>query len=147
MKPDQRFTGKSMRFWAHAKFLSEQIGYSQRGTSQLRVYSAAEAREVVVRSGLSCDDRLLGNVVEYPNWRTDALNQIVAPLFMNWEEAAAAFEAVRAKTRPTKPLPMNKQKGEKRHPAYLAGMVGMYAENVLGPDGFVDDARRLSVLT
>ncbi|HBK07239.1 MAG TPA: hypothetical protein DDZ81_15535 [Acetobacteraceae bacterium] len=42
---------------------------------------------------------------------------------------------------------MNKQKGEKKHPAYLAGLVGMIAESVLGPTGFIDDARRLSVLT
>ena len=42
---------------------------------------------------------------------------------------------------------MNKQKGEKRHHAYLASLVAMIAEKVLGPNGFMDDARQLSVLT
>lgn len=100
-----------------------------------------------MRSTLTPDDKLLADVIKYLNWRAGVLNQTVAPLFMNREEAAAAFESVRRKTRPTKPLPMNKQKGEKRHNAYLASLVAMIAENVLGPNGFVDDARRLSVLT
>jgi hypothetical protein len=42
---------------------------------------------------------------------------------------------------------MNKQKGEKRHPSYLASIVGMIAESVVGPEGFIDDARRLAILT
>jgi hypothetical protein len=147
MRPDQRFVGRSTRFWAHAKFLSEQIGYSQRGTSQLRLHTTDEARAVLLKSTLSCDDLLISDVIQYLNWRTHALNKIVAPLFMDRGEAAREFEKVRTKTRPTKPLPMNKQKGEKRHPAYLAGLVAMIAENVLGPHGFIDDARMLSVLT
>jgi len=147
VKPDSRFLGRSLRFWAHAKFLSEQIGYSQRKASQLRTYTVAEAGEVLVRSTLSRDDKLLSDVTQYLNWRADTLNQTVAPLFMDREQAAAAFEVVRTETCPTKPLPMNKQKGEKRHPAYLASLVAMIAEKVLGADGFIDDARKLSVLT
>jgi hypothetical protein len=41
---------------------------------------------------------------------------------------------------------MNKQKGEKRHVAYLSSMVSMIAESVVGPNGYVDDARRLAFL-
>lgn len=153
MKPDPRFLGRSLRFWGNAKFLSEQIGYSQRGSGQLRRYTAQEARMVLTDSDLfahsrrKANDELIAEVIEYLNWRAEVLNQKVAPLFMNREQAAAEFEAVRSRTRPTKPLPMNKQKGEKRHPAYLASLVGMIAESVLGPTGFIDDARRLSVLT
>jgi hypothetical protein len=153
VKPDRRFLGRSLRFWGNAKFLSEQIGYSQRGSRQLRHYTAQEARSVLIksdlfaRSHLTANDKLIAEVIEYLNWRADVLNQTVAPLFMNREQAAVEFEMVRARTRPTKPPPMNKQKGEKRHPAYLASLVGMIAESVLGPTGFIDDARRLSVLT
>lgn len=153
MKPNSRFLDRSLRFWANAKFLSEQIGYSQRGSGQLRQYTIHEAHKVLVASDLFPhsrrieNDDLISDVIAYLNWRANVLNQKVAPLFMNREQAAVEFEKVRLRTRPTKQLPMNKQKGEKRHPAYLSSLVGMIAESVLGPAGFIDDARRLSVLT
>ena len=82
MKPDPRFIGRSKRFWAHAKFLSEQIGYSLRGSSQLRLYTTAEVRTILVRDRLTVDDKIVADVIEYLNWRANALNKIVAPLFM-----------------------------------------------------------------
>lgn len=75
------------------------------------------------------------------------LNEHVAGQFMDRAQAAVEFAKMRNRLPPTKSLPMNKQKGEKRHPAYLASMVAMTAESVFGPDGFVDDARKLSILT
>ncbi len=102
---------------------------------------------MLVERGFTVDGNLLGEVVAYLNWRAEILNKQVAHLFMDGKEAAEEFEKIYERTRPTKPLAINKQKGEKRHPAYLAGMVGMIAESVVGPDGFVDDARRLSIVT
>ena len=153
MKPDKRFLGRPMRFWAHAKFLSEQIGYSKRGTGCLRKYDIREARKVLMDADIFTsgrqvsDDGLIADVIEYLNWRSDILNEKIAPLFMCREKAAEEFKTVQLRTQPTKPLPMNKQKGDNRHPAYLASLVGMIAESVLGPSGFIDDARRLSVIT
>jgi hypothetical protein len=147
MKPDSRFIGRSKRFWAHAKLLSEQIGYSVRGGSQLRLYTSQEVRTILTRDTLTIDDKIVADVIEYLNWRSETLNRIVEPLLMKREQAALEFERVREETRPTKSHAFNKQKGEKRHPAYLAGLVGMIAEKVLGPHGFIDDARQLSVLT
>lgn len=88
----------------------------------------------------------LEDVVTYLNWRADKLNEISA-LFMDRNEAAAEFERLKAEINPARKLAMNKQKGDKRHPAYLANMVGMIAEKALGPEGFVDDARRLAIVT
>src|SRR5271166_5281905 len=102
MKPDPRFIGRSKRFWAHAKLLSEQIGYSLRGASQLRFYTAEEIRALLVRDTLTIDNKVIADVLEYLNWRAETLNRIVEPLFMNREQAAAAFEEVLRKTRPTK---------------------------------------------
>lgn len=147
MRADNRFTGKSARFWAHAKFISERVGYSQRGSDKLRSHTITEAQTILQASGLSVEKDLLSDVLAYLNWRADALNNKVSRLFMNREEAANEFKKVYEKTKPTKPLPMNKQKGEKRHPAYLASMVAMIAESIVGPSGFIDDARKLSILT
>lgn len=164
MKPDSRFLGRSMRFWAHAKFLSEQLGYTQRqpkGTpkrksaadgalpevSQARSYTVPEARDLLLRSTLSADDHLVVDVVEYLNWRACLLNRIVYPLLMNREQAALAYVQLKAKTGSARDPSMNRQTGDKKHPAYLASMVALVAESVLGSAGFIDDAQRLSVVT
>src|SRR5262249_40726096 len=96
---------------------------------------------------LTPDNDLIEDVLSYLNYRARVLNNIVQPLFMNRDEAAAEFHSLRKKLNPTKPPSMNRQKGEKRHRAYLASMVGMIAESVFGANGFVDDAQRLALLT
>ena len=147
MRADRSFVEKSARFWAHAKFISERVGYSQRMSGQLRTHSIGEAEAALKERRLAADNNLLVEVMAYLNWRAEVLNNRVAHLFMNRDEAAAEFAKVYKKTKPTKPLPKNKQKGEKRHPAYLASMVAMIAESIVGPSGFIDDARKLSILT
>ncbi len=148
MKPDTRFKSKSSRFWAYAKFLSEQGGYSKRGSGILRKYDKKELLAICAREKVAPpQDDLFNDVISYMNWRAELLNSTVSKLFMDRSEAEAAFNEIRTLTSPVKALPMNKQKGEKRHHAYLASLVAMIAENELGPDGFIDDARRLSVLT
>ncbi len=147
MKPRQKFIDRTARFWAHAKFLSEKVGYSHRGSGLLRTYNATDAMAALRDRNLTADNDLLADVLSYLNWRADILNNRVKPMFMDRPQAAAEFKKLRAKVMPVKPLPMNKQKGEKRHPAYLSSIVAMIAESVVGPDGFVDDARKLSILT
>jgi hypothetical protein len=147
MKPDARFRGKSHKFWALAKFLSERAGYSDRGTKQLKFHSVDGCRVLLGQFGLRFEERLACDVVEYLNWRSTVLNTYVEPLLMSRDSAEKEFEVVRSRVNPKKPLSMNKQKGEKAHYAYLASMVSMIAEEVVGPNGFVDDARKLSILT
>jgi hypothetical protein len=146
MRADPRFISRSPRFWAHAKYISEKLKYSDR-SKQLRTYEAIQVVAALRDRNLTPDNDLIKDVLEYLNWRAVKLNTDVAPLFMNREEAAKAFEHVRKKLRPTKLHSMNKQKGEKRHPSYLSSIVGMIAESVVGPDGFVDDTQNLTILT
>jgi hypothetical protein len=146
MRADPRYLSRPARFWAHAKYISEKVGYSDRN-KQLRLYEPFQAVAALRDRNLPPDNALLADVLEYLNWRAETLNNHVAPLFMNRDQAAAAFEAVKRKVRPTRAHSMNKQKGDKRHPSYLANIVGMIAESVVGPGGFVDDARRLAILT
>jgi hypothetical protein len=95
---------------------------------------------------LEPDNDLVADVLSYLNWRTDALNTKVAPLFMNRDQAAAEYDKLKTALKPTRGASMNKQKGEKRHVAYLSAIVSMIAEDILGADGYVDDARRLAFL-
>lgn len=116
-------------------------------SSKLRTYEAATAVAALRDRNLGEDNDLLAEVIEYLNWRANVLNTRVGPQFMDRAQAATEFEKMRERVKPKKPLPMNKQKGEKRHHAYLASLVAMLAESVLGADGFIDDARKLSILT
>jgi len=146
MRADPRFLSRSARFWAHAKYISEKLKYSDR-SQQLRTYEPTQVVAALRDRNLTPDNDLLKDVLEYLNWRALKLNRDVAPLFMNREEAAKAFEDVRRRIRPTKLHSMNKQKGDKHHPSYLSSIVGMIAESVVGPDGFVDDTQNLTILT
>lgn len=147
MRPNSVFLGKPPRFWAYVKFASEQVGYSHRKQKQLRTYSVDGVREVFQMAELCVDNVLLIEVVEYLNWRAAALNTQVAPAFMTRDQAAEAYANIIHTLHPTKPPPMNKQKGDKRHPAYLSAIVAAIAENVVGPNGFIDDVRKLAIVT
>ena len=39
MKPDQRFLKQPKHFWASVRTISQQVGYTERGTGRIRVPS------------------------------------------------------------------------------------------------------------
>jgi len=86
-------------------------------------------------------------LLAYFRHRADVLNTYVEPHLMNAKQAQRMFEEMRAKLSPTCPLPMNKQKGKKKAPAYLTGLVNMLIEaNAEGlPCEY--DPRRLTTIT
>lgn len=147
MRANPKYLTRPARFWAHAKYISEQVGYSERATKSLKTYTPKQAVAALLELAVKPDNDLLEDVLAYLNWRTQTLNQHVSKQFMNRDQAAAEYENLRKRLKSTRAPSMNKQKGEKRHVAYLSSMVGMIAENVLGPTGFIDDARRLAILT
>jgi hypothetical protein len=148
--------GQPARFWANVKLVSEQVGYSIRGprgqVKTLRKYTLADIERVYADEGLDTDftnreRAFFEHVLAYMNYRADLIQNQVQPLLMDRDQAAAAYDALRKSTGSNRAPSMNKQKGDKRHPAYLASMVSLIAEKVLGSDGFVDDARRLAVVS
>lgn len=156
MKPDLRFLNKPIRFWANVKLVSEQVGYSVRvkkGQAQtLRKYHLDDIAGVYRSEGLdphftAREKAFFDEVLSYLNYRAGVIQDSVRPLLMDRAEAAAAYGELVRSTGSQRPPSMNKQKGEKRHPSYLASMVTLIAESVLGAEGFIDDARRLSVIS
>lgn len=65
---------------------------------------------------------------EYFIFRRDLLHQHVEPNLMDAAQAKQEFARLKRKLKPRCPLPMNKQKGTKRAPAYLTGIVNMLVE-------------------
>lgn len=155
MKPNPMFLHQGLSFWAIVKYVSEQAGYTNRKTranpiSTLKLISPAEIRTLLQDRGIdhgTISEAECQLASDYICFRAALLTDEVEPALMDRAQAKLCFEETRARVRPRLPIPMNRQKGEKRHEAYLAAMVGMIAEEIFGPEGIVNDAQRLAILT
>lgn len=161
MKPVPRFANLDRSFWALVKFVSEQLGYSERvkrgQPKRLRRYAIREVVDCLASRGLDSTllasartwkpTRLGGRLIDYLNTRARILESRVEPLLMDRQEARREFNALRRRLRPKCSLPMNKQKGKKRHPAYMVGIVNMLTESALRSRRFDDSPKGLTVIT
>jgi hypothetical protein len=104
-----------------------------------------DPRHIVTAEGKSTERASL--LLEYFKYRADVLNTHVEPRLMDADKAKAVFETIHKRVMPKFPIPMNKQKGEKRLPAYLTAIVNMLIEaNAEGlPCDF--DPRELTTVT
>ena len=134
MKPDRRFVGLPKGFWAHVRSISQELGYTDRKTRQIKVPSLLDFAEALDRLSLSSahlrdKDGKPSDFAEtlhaYFLYRADLLNKEVRPLLMNAAQAEVVFNTVRKKLRSKTSIPMNKQKGAKKKPAFLTGIVNM----------------------
>lgn len=137
MKPHPRFRAMPKLFWAYVRSISEWVGYTHRGTKKVKVPSPREIRECLLALQLApesvvlSDSRLTelgGNLTAYFEQRAAVLNLEVEPSLMDAVQAASMFKRLRKELGVTAPIAMNKQKGKKRTPAYLTGMVAMLVD-------------------
>jgi len=155
----KRYGGQPREFWAHVRLVSEHLGYSppaRKGQRKgLRRFTMKDLARALSERGLATDHVLAGSsptefgqlLEGYLNHRADVLEHEVEPALMREDEARRAFERLRKEYRPTCSLPMNKQKGEKRHEAYLVGIVNILTQATLGDETFDDGPRQLTVAT
>lgn len=135
MKPDSRFLLQPKSFWANIRSLSQHIGYTKK--KQIHVPSLIEVEMAFKEMGLSSSHVIkkrkitpLGRIIiEYFEYRAALLNHTVEPLLMDADEARAAFEDLARKQKFKCAIPMNKQKGRKRAPAYFTGIINMMIES------------------
>jgi hypothetical protein len=124
----REFRHQPLKFWALVKLVSQMLGYSERGTGRLMRYSADDVVAALNVRGLAPEghESEIDKVVVYSAVRADLLEKVVEPSLMSRDEAAALFHEIRARVQPPEALlTMNKQRGDKRHPAYLASIVNM----------------------
>ncbi len=137
MKANGLFLNQPKPFWANVRSISQHLGYTLRGTGQIKVPMLGEMRLTMLELGLSTahiiDD--LGQPTElgrtlsaYFEFRADVLNNYVRVLLMDVARARETFESLRGKLCPTCPIPMNKQKDEKKAAAYFTGIINMLIE-------------------
>lgn len=156
MKPDERFLKQPKDFWAYVRALSQVIGYTVRKTGNIKVPTLTEMGNALRLAGLdpdsianrSGDPTKLGDLLTlYFQHRANSLNTFVEPRLMRVERAKDLFEDLRHRLNPKCPLPMNKQKGVKKAPAYLTGIVNMLIESNAGGLPCAYDPRALITIT
>ncbi|RBP78016.1 hypothetical protein DFO80_15112 [Rhodobacter sp. 140A] len=156
MRPDPKFLSLPKSFWASVRSISQSVGYTARGTGQIKVPTVRQMADAFESLGLQrvgivdADDRptpLGRQLSDYFTYRATVLNNHVEPRLMDVARARDVFKQLRDELRPTRPFPMNKQKGEMKSEAYLTSIVNMLIEaNADGmPCDF--DPRELTTIT
>jgi len=153
MKPNTKFLKQSMSFWADIKIISEQAGYSSHG-----VITVPETKDVITaytKVDLKYEHLFknsqfteYGNVVnEYFCYRARSLNEIVEKMLMSREEAEAEFTKLHNKKTHNCPIPLNKQSGDKKAPAYFTSIINMLIDESINGLICDYDPRRLTIIT
>ena len=133
---DGRFQSQSPEFWAQVRLISQHCGYTLRGKGTVKVPSRHEVfgafhalgldhSHIAGKTRLSRFGKLLMDYFEY---RAHSLNKFVEPQLMDADRAKTLFERLRTELQPTVPLPDNKQRGDKKAPAYFTGIINMLVE-------------------
>jgi hypothetical protein len=141
MTPNELFLNQPKQFWAYVRSISQKVGYTIRGQRQIRVPTIDEMAEALNSLDLDAArltdkkgeaTRLGQTLVDYFAYRADVLNTFVEPRLLNKDQARKLFEKVKAAGKYSWPVSMNKQKGAKKAPAYLTGIVNMIVESNIG---------------
>jgi hypothetical protein len=138
VRADARFLGQPPEFWATVRLISEKTRYTVRGKGEVKAPSVSEVRKAFGKLGLD-PSRVVGNedtltafgadLLAYWQHRADVLNAQIRLNLMEADDAKTEFDRQFAHLQPTVAIPMNKQKGTKRAPAFLTGLVNMLIDH------------------
>ena len=153
MRAFREFQGMDPSFWALIKFISETLGYTERGQGIVKSYLYSEIDDLCRRTNTAADPQLIDAAVSYLNMRAELLNDFVEKMLMDADEASAEFQEWNQLHRLNHyycKLPFNKQKGEMRQVAFFTAIINIIAEKTIreltGTNqlGFDDDPRGLT---
>jgi hypothetical protein len=155
MTPNSIFLNQPKAFWAYVRSISQAVGYSARSEGRIKVPTVEEMAAALKGLGLD-GTRLLkpdgatgiGQTLHaYFEYRAKTLDTFVEPRLMNKDTARALFQKMHKRLSPKIPIPMNKQKGDKKAPAYLTAIVNMLIEANARGVGCDYDPRALTAVT
>jgi hypothetical protein len=155
MIPNKKYSNQSLEFWANIKLISQKVGYTERGTSKIKTPTIQEIINAYDRLGLDVSRMVKSgkltkfgkDTIGYFEYRADMLNNFVEPRLMKKDEAQKLFEELQILHTPSCPIPMNKQKGDKKAPAYFTGMINILIEANLEGAGCDFDPKSLISFT
>lgn len=154
MKADSRFLNQPKSFWAIVKSLGQTIGYTKKKAVKipnlddcLKGYRKLGLDAGALQNPDNSPTELACRLLEYFEYRSEILHRFVEPRLMDAKRAANEFAKLRGELRPRSPIPMNKQKGNKKAPAYLTSMVNMLIEREIGTRPCDYDPKKLTTIT
>lgn len=153
MLSNKKFLEQPHSFWAQVKLVSMVMGYSEK--NEIKVYDLEEIIDCLKKYGQSILHLKKSNLItkeaqlliEYFKYRAEILKKYVEPNLMNREEAKKEFEKIFNSYKHKVKLPLNKQKGDKKHYSYLTGIVNMLTEINLNGVNFDADPRKMILVT
>jgi len=156
MIANQLFQNQPKQFWAYVRSISQTVRYTVRGQGQIKVPSLEEMTAALTDLGLEAG-RLLGADGEptqlgrtlgaYYTFRADVLNNFVEPRLMTVDRARELFNELKKRLDYFGLIPMNKQKGDKRAPAYLTALINMLISSNIAGMACDYDPRVLTTVT
>lgn len=176
MRADPRFADQPLSFWAYVRTITEALGSAVRGADAVSSFTVAQMASGLSKLGrsdrplgtASAPSDLARMLVDYFEYRAELLNSHARVDLMIATEAAAEFDAVALRVgaseaaeivkdgkviardyrlkHTTVRVPMNKQTGEKRAPAFLTGIVNLTVAFELQGHSFEEDPRRVPVI-
>lgn len=160
MKANSKFENLDLEFWANVKLLNQRLGYTIRKSKNnpeggFVVPDIEDIRTVFENERLSVE-RLIRDekltdfgklLVGYMEYRGNILTNEVEHNLMDKDEAKELFYSMKEANKPNCPLPMNKQKKEKKDYAYLTGLINMIIEKNKGNLKCDYDPKELTAFT
>lgn len=156
MRAEKRFSSQPKSFWANVRYISQEVGYTVKRKSIIRIPTLESVMAVYGIAGLRIDHLVssagkrtdMGRAVfDYFEFRAAVLNEQVQHSLMSAEEAKGEFESLHRLHSPRCPLPMNKQKAAMKAPAFLTGIVNILIEAHAEGLPCDYDPRRLTMFT
>ena len=154
MKAFKEFENMNPAFWAFIKFISENLGYTEKKTNSVKSYSKKDIIDLLQISNIKADSQLIENAINYIEKRAKILNNDVQKNLMNAKTAEFEFkklEKIHTSEKFFCKLPMNKQKGDKKNIAFFTSIINIITEKTIREItknttilGFDDDLKKLS---
>jgi hypothetical protein len=156
VKPNPKFLNQPKDFWAHVRSISQHFGYTDRRSQTVSVPSVQEIAAALNGLGLRSDHVVtsknqateFGSVLhDYFRHRAAIINRVIEPNLMDAPQAKQLYDEHIKGARPGFMIPMNKQKGDKKAPAYLTAIINLLIEKHSSGLPCVFDPRELTSVT
>lgn len=156
MQAFDSFRGMDASFWAFVKYISENLGYTERGEGLVKKYPIRTIRALCHERGINASEDVIVNAVRYSKMRADMLNRFAESMLMDAEQANEEFrnwEMLHRVGNYYCKLPLNKQKGAMKQVAFFTAIINIIAEKTIREVtgntrslGFDDDPRGLAYI-
>ena len=133
MKAFDAFKSMDASFWAFIKYISENLGYTDRGEGLIKEYSISSIKALCVKRGINASEDTVANAAQYSIMRADLLNNFAESMLMDAEKASKEFqnwEMIHRVGSYYCKLPLNKQKGAMKQVAFFTAIRAKKAEFV-----------------